>query len=696
MKKQFSFVAVLASLVLASCASTTPSASTTTKPSTPNSDSTSTVSPSDTTPSESTPSETTPSESTPSTPIIDKFNITGSVSNFVDGKLEGVKVLLNELEVTTDNTGNFAFNDYEKLAQNKLTVSKEGYETYTTTIDELLVSKDVTLGDIELMKTYVLVGALEGKSWPNYEAFNMTTTRNSTSLKVRLNSNNKVFGSEGRASKAEIYISVKDVISGRDVNTYQVGKESNGNVFSHNYGNLPFNEGVSADYVELETTSYIEYTIPFDKLGINSDAIIGLTAGMWSEVDKDWAPMISAADGALALVENPVLYVRNDKNNTVFSSPLNCYPEDVPTPDYDKDELIKDHPINVANPEHNKFAAVADDIYIKTALDETGINFDMVGFGEFTDSEYIKMILHTSDTNGGGWALQSDDLTMLVGKNRATKKTNLTNFWDYVNYGEGDVETANAPHYVLDETGYFTLDFKVNFDEIPGYTSEGKISLLAIEFDNGNIYEGLPPDFGMMNNGAPIGDPANQGSYVIIKEKDTGVDKDALTEGHNIEFSMGADHIYTKVEKTETNLKLHFVSFNSFDDTDYIRFICQTDANPSTEVWGLKESDVSFSIYKNKAFFQTGKTSFWDGEPNQFHGEDETLNTPTYTLGEEGKYWTLTLEIDYSELSLAANKDTAMRGLFIEFTSGGIQNNGFKQDGEVKGDMALQSNYFTF
>ena len=103
---------------------------------------------------------------------------------------------------------------------------------------------------------------------------------------------------------------------------------------------------------------------------------------------------------------------------------------------------------------------------------------------------------------------------------------------------------------------------------------------------------------------------------------------------------------------------------------------------------------VSFTIYKDKAYVETGKTGFWDGEAEKFHGSNiETLNMIEYV--EHGEYWTIDLLIDWTELGLNVNEDSPLKGLLLLFNPS-IQNAGFSYDGNTDvGDQALQQNYFT-
>ena len=132
------------------------------------------------------------------------------------------------------------------------------------------------------------------------------------------------------------------------------------------------------------------------------------------------------------------------------------------------------------------------------------------------------------------------------------------------------------------------------------------------------------------------------------------------------------------------------LSFHTFDDSDFVRMIVHTDPVDNAG-WALSKSDVSFTIYKGAAYYQTGKIGFFENSENQFHGTDKTIHAPVYT--ENDGYWQLSIEIEYIEIGFDVGAETEMTALLMEYTPA-LANNGFKQNGTVKGDMADQKNYF--
>ena len=233
------------------------------------------------------------------------------------------------------------------------------------------------------------------------------------------------------------------------------------------------------------------------------------------------------------------------------------------------------------------------------------------------------------------------------------------------------------------------------FTEILGYSADGKVSLFAMEFAMGDIENGLIYDAsnylnGMLIDGVSHGDPAAQSSYFVIQSTaDDSVDE-SLIEGFGMEFSMGADHIYAKVERGTTSMKLTLRSFGTWDNNDFIRLIVHT-ADYDCSDWGLALSDVSFTIYQDAAYWQTGKIYFSEGANDQFHGTDTTIHAPEYTQGDG--YWTLTLTIEYIEFGTGILQDTSFRAMLVEYTNG-TANFGAKQDGVTLESAEDQANWF--
>ena len=195
----------------------------------------------------------------------------------------------------------------------------------------------------------------------------------------------------------------------------------------------------------------------------------------------------------------------------------------------------------------------------------------------------------------------------------------------------------------------------------------------------------------MLIDGVSHGDPAAQSSYFVIQGGKTEAVDPALIAGFDMQFAMAADDIYAKVERGATSLTLTLRSFHSFDSTDFVRFVVHAGAPIGANNWALDKDDVSFTIYKDSAYFQTGKISFFEGAANAFHGSEQTLHAPVYV--ESDGYWTLTLEIEYIELGMDVDATTRLSAFLGEYVSN-VLASGAKQNGVSLGDTAYQSNWF--
>ena len=625
--------------------------------------------------------------------VITSYSLTGSVKNVFDGKLEGVKIYANDTEVaTTSSDGSFTLSNIASpTGSYVLRFEKEGYDSLTKDVTNLFTnqSSTLTLEDVDLAKTYSKLGSLVSKpKWQSYEAFTGYVSRNSKGVLVRLTSDNTIFTSQDRNSQAEVYFSVGEVTSSKDANITQVNVLSNKSFNVSNCGGKDVSKSeVNVNVNDTNGKTIIDIEISYASLGMSNDQIIGIAFGLWSNIEEDWAPMSAIETTTETNTENPTTYVRCDKTNSCFISNVNDYPPEIT---YDKNELIKDRPYNICNPSLVNMPN-ADDIYLKVIKGESSFTFDMIGFGTFADSEYLKLVLHTSSVNNGGWKLNESDITFLISSKKAAKKTGLTDFWGYTNFTSDETSANHAPIYTVHEETYFSLSFEVDFNEIPEYASDKEVSFMMIEFGNGVIYNNDPWVNAMMVNGAPCGDPASQVSYQVIQEKEYAFDKDALLASYDIKFS---NNIYAKFERKDYSLTLNLLSFSGISDTDFIRFIIDTDATPVSTLWGLDASDVSIILYKNATYLETGVTDFWANQNKNFHGQNTTLNSSVYEENPNG-YWTLTLDIDYSELGFNINKESALNGLLLLFNPE-IQNNGFSYYGNTNvGDQAYQTNYFT-
>lgn len=622
--------------------------------------------------------------------------LTGTVEDVFGTALAGVSVALDgEAAATTDAYGAFTVADVDLSAAEALTFTLEGYCTQEVDLADgafTAENGEAAVGTVAMVKEYGAVSSLAQTDWAQAEDFTLYTTRASSALLVRAVSENTVFTAQGRASKLEIYIGVGTLGSTRDASVTKVTVESDGTVGKMNYGGRSTSSyEVASSVTEQDGGLTVELSIPYSLLGCGRSDSIGFAAGLYSDTDGARTELLTLGGESVVDVTDPSTYLRIDQYNAVTA------PEE--TAEVDRDALTAGYSLRCSVPSLNNHADAADDIYLKADKDTDGFVISMVGFGSFAADEYVKLIFHTSETDGTGWNIQASDLNVLVNAQEAMYCTGLTKFWTtdggYSNFGaSGEQALANAPIYAAGE-GYFTLTLKVLFSEVPGYSADGEVSLFAMEFcndgsENGVIYDATDYRNGMLIDGVSHGDPAAQNSYFVIQTSADDVIDETLLEGFDMEFSMGADDIYAKAERGTTSVTFTFRAFSSFDDTDFIRIILHT-ADYDCTGYGLALSDVSFSVYKDAAYWQTGMTGFYENAANEFHGTDTSVHAPVYT--EEDGYWTLTFTVEYIEFGTDILQDTPFRALFVEYTNG-TENFGAKQDGVVLGSPADQANWF--
>ena len=627
---------------------------------------------------------------------VQTVTLEGVVADVFGTALSGVAVALDGASAaTTDASGAFSVAEVDPDSAESLTFTADGYLSETVALASYLEGTEAggtaELGTVSLVKNYGTVSGLEQTDWAQAEDFTFFVTRDVNDLLVRAVSPNKTFTAQGRESKLEIYLGVGTPSGTRDENVTKVTIESDGTVEKENYGGRSLaSYTVVSSVTEAGDGLTVELAIPYAMLGCARADELGFAAGLYSNVDGERAEMLNADGSGVVDVADPTTYLRVAADNTVTA------PDEAPV--VDRGELTKGYSLRFSVPSLSNQADVADDFYLKADKQEDGFLVSMIGFGDFESDEYVKLIFHTSETDGSGWNIQASDLTVLVNAEKATYRTGLTKFWTtdggYSKFDDEDTLLTNAPVY-SEQEGYFTLTLKVLFTEIPEYSADGEVSLFAMEFAMGDIENGLIYDAsnylnGMLIDGVSHGDPAAQSSYFVIQStEDDSVDQ-SLIEGFGLEFSMGADHIYAKVERGATSMKLTLRSFGTWDNNDFIRLIVHT-ADYDCSDWGLALSDVSFTIYQDAAYWQTGKIYFSEGADDQFHGTDTTIHAPEYTQSDG--YWTLTLTIEYIEFGTGILQDTSFRAMLVEYTNG-TANFGAKQDGVALESAEDQANWF--
>ncbi len=181
----------------------------------------------------------------------------------------------------------------------------------------------------------------------------------------------------------------------------------------------------------------------------------------------------------------------------------------------ERSTLTAEKDISFANPNDTKYER-ADDIYLSVTRKSDSLFFDIIGFGDFSDTEIVTFVLHSSDTDGESWAIQKEDVTLMLSKNQAKTVTNTTDFWVGTRITRGNV-ASTLPTYERKE-GYFTLQFEMKYTDISSSTNrDTPLRMYAYEFGFGGVlYNSEPWNKLMRYEGVACGDPAFQVNYIAI------------------------------------------------------------------------------------------------------------------------------------------------------------------------------------
>lgn len=181
----------------------------------------------------------------------------------------------------------------------------------------------------------------------------------------------------------------------------------------------------------------------------------------------------------------------------------------------EKEALTEGKEISFANPLDTKFER-ADDFYLSVTRKTDSLFFDMVGFGDFSDTEIVTFVLHSSEKDGESWSIQNDDVTLMLSKNLAKTVTGTEDFWVGTRITRGK-EASTIPIYER-KNGYFTLQFTMKYTDISAtMTEDTPLRIYAYEFGFGGVlYNSEPWNKLMRYHGIACGDPAFQINYISI------------------------------------------------------------------------------------------------------------------------------------------------------------------------------------
>jgi lysophospholipase L1-like esterase len=190
-----------------------------------------------------------------------------------------------------------------------------------------------------------------------------------------------------------------------------------------------------------------------------------------------------------------------------------------------KNSLILGYSISFSAPNDVKVAE-ADDFYMKITRVGNQTTLNIIGFGNYKNSEYITLVLHKGTNNTDTWGLNTEDTVLKILRGGDIYyKTNLNEFFEYNFFNNNlDTKLSNTEYtysFDIHEEGYFTIDIVFNditkFNDIYVGNLNILVAEVAMQLDGSMLfYNNDPFIFLMRKNGASCGDPATQNSYITI------------------------------------------------------------------------------------------------------------------------------------------------------------------------------------
>lgn len=260
----------------------------------------------------------------------------GIVSNPAEGVMEGASVTCGSNETSSSSNGSFSI---QGTIQNDLSliISKEGYKDSEYDIDplELIGSTTKDLGTVPLYSpssTFSFGGArgitaITAEVYRDFESINFLFSMSEAVT---------------NGSHIELFIDTgSSLTGGRDTSDYRLDFDSDGNISITNFGDgsntSVSSSGIGNNPYLSGTTYYIEASVPYSFLGVESDEIIGISAGSWSESLSDWDgwafPDINGVFADYVAPEYTAQYTRigldnglyRAENNTTYATKIYGY-----------------------------------------------------------------------------------------------------------------------------------------------------------------------------------------------------------------------------------------------------------------------------------------------------------------------------------------------------------------------------------
>ena len=620
-----------------------------------------------------------------------------SLRNVFDGIIKEAEFMVDGKKISSSFSGDsFALKDIRKNSM--LEISHPKYET-----KKVLVN-DSDLDVISMEYPYVDIGKTRYSSSPLYNDWTLSSTRTLSTIRFRFTSPyNRFLNSKSALS---LYINAKESKEIKSDNDYEF-KMTADHLFVYDYGFIHSGIDLSQFSYTKETddeSTVLYLDVPYFFLGIDAKSIIGV-----SMVDNLFEKNITTElcfDEETIDSSSPREYVRIDWTNRSFKNDKN---EDNPywISKAQYASLINGKDYSFASKKYCNHKEDCDDVHFSLDYTEEKISFDFVGFGEFKKSEYFQIVLHNNIIDKNAWQLCMDDVILQINQDKISIYSECEEFFSVQN-SRGTLLKSIPLNSFIDYGPYFTLKADIDISDIPNiHTAYDDIYIMAVEFDGKTLYDGVDYAENFFYQGKTLGDPADLANYACIdapKRRISTLNQTqrlAVIGDRNISFAnpddtkmTKADDVYLKTIRNDKSLTLDMVGFGDFSDTEIVTFVFHM-TEENGEEWKIQKEDVTLMVSKKKAKIVTGTTDFWVG--TRITRGTECSSSVNYTRYDD--YFSLSIDVDYQEISTLLTSTSKIRMYAFEFGFGGVLYNNdpwtklMRKNGVACGDPAFQRNY---
>lgn len=255
--------------------------------------------------------------------VVNNIIVKGTVFDENDQPIAGATVQEGENQYLTDANGNYTIPNYNPLEPLALTVSYAGYITHKYTVHsaDLVLANGIFRYDVKLQP-----GTGDDEVEPNYVYIGETTRKLIHSLQLHVSRHDKMglnlrvsIVNETKFDKYQQYEFYIDTGSNTrtltDDNSWCFAIVEDRITFITNDPKMTAKKHATSLIELVNKGNVYEIYVPYALLGVDENAVIGYSFGIWDTLIKDWDPM--NRDGVFALVEDPSLYIRQQPDGTI-------------------------------------------------------------------------------------------------------------------------------------------------------------------------------------------------------------------------------------------------------------------------------------------------------------------------------------------------------------------------------------------